>query len=201
MELRYDMLTHGVYINDVELSRDCHSIARAFGNGGYDTAYIGKWHVYGSPDGRYGRRDVFVPRGYQLGFDYWKGFECTHEYLNSFYFFNDDPTRQRWDGYDAFAQSRDAAEYIRGREATDSPFLLMVSWGPPHFPLHTAPEDGESAAPLLRRAVKAASFLEELLGRLPWNRVAICRVRPVKKEEGVSLPGQILIAGVNGEIS
>ncbi len=133
-------LTHGVYINDVELNPDCVSIARVFGGHGYDTAYIGKWHLYGSPDGAYGRRSAFVPRRYQLGFDYWKGFECTHDYNDSPYYFNDDPEPRKWQGYDAFAQSYDAARYIREHAGGDRPFLLMLSWGPPHFPLNTAPE-------------------------------------------------------------
>ena len=132
-------LTHGVYINDVELDPNNYSIARAFNDGGYNTAYIGKWHVYGSPDGKCGRRQAFVPREYQLGFDYWKGFECNHDYNDSYYFFNDDPTPREWEGYDAFAQSRDAANYIRAHAEDDKPFMLMLSWGPPHFPLHTAP--------------------------------------------------------------
>ena len=134
-------ITHGVYINDVELDPECNSIARVFGQAGYQTAYIGKWHLYGSPDGRYGRRQVYVPRDYQLGFDYWKGFECTHDYNDSHYFFNDDDTPKPWEGYDAFAQSRDAAEYITAHGRREEPFLLMLSWGPPHFPLHTAPQE------------------------------------------------------------
>jgi len=132
-------LTHGVYINDVELDPACHSIARAFKAGGYDTAYIGKWHVHGSPDGQYARRGTFVPRDCQMDFDYWKGFECTHDYNDSYYFFNDDPTPRAWEGYDAFAQSRDAAAYIKEHADQDDPFLLMLSWGPPHFPLDSAP--------------------------------------------------------------
>jgi len=134
-------LTHGVYINDVELDPNCVSIARAFGQGGYRTAYIGKWHLYGSPDGKYGRRYAVVPRDYQLGFDYWKGFECCHDYNDSPYFFNDDPTPHKWEEYDALAQSRDAARYIREHANGEKPFMLMLSWGPPHFPLHTAPEE------------------------------------------------------------
>lgn len=133
-------LTHGVFINDVELNPDCHSVARAFGAGGYRTAYIGKWHLYGSPDGKYGRRTAFVPRNYQLGFDEWLGFECNHDYNDSLYFHNDDPTPRRWEGYDAFAQSHAAADYIKQAAGQDKPFMLMLSWGPPHFPLHTAPE-------------------------------------------------------------
>jgi arylsulfatase A-like enzyme len=134
-------LTHGVFINDVELRPTGPSLAQAFAAGGYQTAYIGKWHVYGSPDGRYGRRAAFVPREKQLGFDYWKGFECTHDYWHSPYFFNDDPTPRLWEGYDAFAQSRDAADYISRHAADARPFLLTLSWGPPHFPLHTAPPE------------------------------------------------------------
>lgn len=134
-------LTHGVYINDVELNPDCTSIARMFGEQGYDTAYIGKWHLYGSPDGAYGRRHSVVPRRHQLEFDYWKSFECTHNYNDSTYFFNEDPTPRKWEGYDAFSQSRDAARYIQDHAGQEKPFLMMLSWGPPHFPLHTAPEE------------------------------------------------------------
>ncbi len=133
--------THGVFINDVELDPDCDSIARAFGRQGYSTGYIGKWHVYGSPLGQCERRRSFVPRSHQMGFDYWKGFECCHDYNNSPYFFNDDPTPRLWEGYDAFAQSQDAARFIREQAAGDRPFLLMLSLGPPHFPLHTAPRE------------------------------------------------------------
>jgi arylsulfatase A-like enzyme len=134
-------LTHGVYINDAELDPNCTSIARAFKSGGYETGYIGKWHVHGSPDGQYSRRTTVVPRECQLGFDYWKGFECTHDYNDSHYFVDDDPTRRTWEGYDAFAQSCDAAEFIEARAETDDPFLLMLSWGPPHFPLDNAPQE------------------------------------------------------------
>lgn len=132
-------LTNGVYLNDVELDPHCRSIARAFSDGGYQTAYIGKWHLYGSPDGHYGRRAAIVPRECQLGFDYWKGFECNHDYDDSHYFFNDDPTPRPWEGYDAQAQSVDAAQYISDNADDVDPFMMMVSWGPPHFPLHTAP--------------------------------------------------------------
>ncbi|TVQ20941.1 MAG: DUF4976 domain-containing protein [Spirochaetaceae bacterium] len=134
-------LSHGVFINDVELDPQIPSIARLFAGHGYSTGYVGKWHLYGSPDGAYGRRKAYVPRDYQLGFDEWKGFECTHDYNDSWYFHNDDPTPRRWDGYDAFAQSNEAARFIRDRSRAGAPFLLMLSWGPPHFPLHTAPEE------------------------------------------------------------
>ena len=42
-----------------------------------------------------------------------------------------------WQGYDAFAQTKDAGEYIRQRAKQGQPFALMVSYGPPHFPYDT----------------------------------------------------------------
>lgn len=133
-------LTHGVFINDVELDPRRAALAPSFARAGYRTAYIGKWHLYGSPEGRCERRHHPVPRSHQLGFDDWWGYECCHDYWHSPYYHNDDPTRYLWDGYDLFAQAGHAARYIRDRAGDSEPYFLMLSWGPPHFPLQTAPE-------------------------------------------------------------
>ena len=36
-------------------------LGSSFTQGGYETAYIGKWHAHGSPEGRLERRAAFVP--------------------------------------------------------------------------------------------------------------------------------------------
>ena len=126
-------LTHGVFVNDVHLSHEAVSIADAFTGGGYDTAYIGKWHVNGRG------RSSFIPKEDRQGFDYWKVLECTHNYNESHYFANDDQ-RQVWEGYDAAAQTLDAQGYIRSRRDQKKPFFLVLSWGPPHNPYKTAPK-------------------------------------------------------------
>lgn len=43
-----------------------------------------------------------------------------------------------WDGYDVFAQTADAQAYIRSH-GDEKPYLLVLSWGPPHNPYDTAP--------------------------------------------------------------
>ncbi len=126
-------LTHGVFMNDVPLRNEAASIAEAYKAAGYDTAYIGKWHL----DGR--GRSNFIPRERRQGFDYWKVLECTHNYNQSPYY-ADAPEKLFWDGYDAIAQTRDAQQYLRDRTG-ERPFLLMLSWGPPHNPYETAPEE------------------------------------------------------------
>ena len=126
-------LTHGVFVNDVPLCYGAMSFARAFKNAGYDTAYIGKWHVNSNG------RSQYIPPENRQGFDYWKVLECTHNYNHSFYYANDSDEKLVWEGYDAIAQTRDARDYIQNRNA-DNPFLLALSWGPPHAPYETAPE-------------------------------------------------------------
>ena len=125
-------LTHGVFINDVHLEHRVPSIAEAFAAGGYDTAYIGKWHVNGRG------RSAYIPPQDRQGFTYWKVLECTHDYNHSRYYDHDDPTPRFWPGYDASAQTRDACQYIR-QHSPNKPFFLMLSWGPPHEPYDTAP--------------------------------------------------------------
>jgi len=127
-------LTHGVFVNDVYLSEEPVSLADAYFEAVYDTAYIGKWHVDGHG------RSSYIPPERRQGFDYWKVLECTHNYNNSPYYANDSDEKLVWEGYDAIAQTRDAQNYIK--EHDDSkPFLLVLSWGPPHNPYETAPEE------------------------------------------------------------
>jgi len=66
--------------------------------------------------------------------------ECTHDYNNSFYYEFNDTISYRWPGYDAYYQTIDAQRYITEHAKGAQPFLLVLSWGPPHNPYNTAPE-------------------------------------------------------------
>ncbi len=133
-------LSSGVYVNDVPLADDLVTIAEVYAEAGYETGYIGKWHLYGSPNGAYGRRRAYIPPESRQGFGYWKAFECSHDYMRSPYYAGDDPEPRLWEGYDAIAQTQDACRYIRDRADGEAPFFLMVSWGPPHDPYDQVPE-------------------------------------------------------------
>jgi arylsulfatase A-like enzyme len=128
-------VTHGVFVNDVCLDSTNRAVlAKTFAAADYDTAYIGKWHINGHG------RSAFIPQKHRLGFDYWKVLECTHQYNNSGYYANDSDELQYWDGYDAQAQTADAINYIGSRTDQDKPFLMLLSWGPPHAPYDSAPD-------------------------------------------------------------
>lgn len=127
-------LTHGVFLNDVRLGNKAVSLAQAFTGAGYDSAYIGKWHLDGPA------RSGTIPPERRQGFDYWKVLNCTHDYINSAYYSGDSDELLRWEGYDAIAQTEDAQDYIRNHDGS-KPFLLVLSWGPPHNPYRTAPPE------------------------------------------------------------
>jgi len=123
---------HGVYLNDGVLSPNARTFGETFAEAGYDTAWVGKWHVSGRG------RDHYIPRDNQHRFEYWRALECTHDYNNSQYYADDDPTPRTWEGYDAIAQTDDLIGWLASRHSA-SPFLAFLSWGPPHNPYHTAP--------------------------------------------------------------
>ena len=127
-------LTNGVFLNDVRLPTDRPTLGTILRDAGYDTAYIGKWHLDGN------RRGAFTPPGpRRQGFSFWAAANCTHDYLRSFYY-RDTPERLWWDGYDAVAQTDMAVDYIASRPA-DVPFALVLSWGPPHNPYRDVPQE------------------------------------------------------------
>lgn len=125
-------LHHGVFVNDVPLEQGRTSIAREFTRAGYNTAYIGKWHVDGHG------RSAYIPPERRQGFGYWKVLECTHTYEESYYYEGNSREKRLWDGYDAYAQTEDAIRYIESYDESE-PFFLVLSWGPPHAPYDLAP--------------------------------------------------------------
>ena len=129
---RYPLST-GLFVNDVRLGTDEVTLAHVLGRRGYETSYVGKWHLDGP------RRGGFTPPGpRRQGFDdLWAVADCTHSYLHSLYY-RDEPRPLYWDGYDAAAQTAFVIEHLR-RRRTDRPFCLFLSWGPPHNPYNKVP--------------------------------------------------------------
>lgn len=120
-------------MNDVRLPVDELSIAEVLREAGYATGYIGKWHL----DGQY--RGGFIPPGpRRQGFEFWAANECTHAYMNTFYY-RDEPEPIYLDSYSADGFTDIAIEFIQQRAG--NPFALFLSWAPPHNPYHQMPDE------------------------------------------------------------
>lgn len=127
--------THGLFVNDVTLNPEATTLGKVYKAAGYNTGYVGKWHINGNG------RSNYIPPSHRQGFDYFKVLECTHDYNHSHYYDNNDPTLKTWQGYDVFAQTDDAINYLRRQAGQEKPFVLFLSWGPPHNPYTSAPQE------------------------------------------------------------
>ena len=131
---RYPTST-GMFLNDAALPDSELCMPQMFKTAGYATAYIGKWHLDGHG------RESFIPPERRRGWDYWKAAECDHTYNHSHYYTGNSPEKRYWEGYDAFAQTKDAQQYLREHARSGQPFVLMLAYGEPHFPHGTAPAE------------------------------------------------------------
>lgn len=137
---RYPTST-GMFLNDLYLPDEELCMAEIFKTEGYNTAYLGKWHLDG-----HGRINNVEPERRQ-GFDYWKALECSHNYNKMAYYENDDPKIKYWEGYSPYALAADANLYLTNHANAENPFLLFVSIATPHFPHHSAPQEYKDMYP------------------------------------------------------
>ncbi|WP_347840170.1 sulfatase [uncultured Draconibacterium sp.] len=151
-------LKSGISNNDHPLNPELPSFAKSCKKEGYNTAYIGKWHIDGIG------RTAYIPEERRLGYDHWQALECTHNYFKSLYFHNNEVEPKYWKGFDAEAQTKAAQDYIRARD-TEKPFFLTLSWGPPHDPYIAPQEYMDKVEPkklILRENVTEHLMEEEL---------------------------------------
>lgn len=133
--------TTGMFLNDLYLPDDELCMAEIFKSEGYNTAYLGKWHL----DGHGRHNNVELHR--RQGFDYWKVLECSHNYNKMAYYENNDPEMKYWEGYSPYALAADANQYMTDHVADNNPFLLFISIATPHFPHGSAPKEYKELYP------------------------------------------------------
>lgn len=130
---------HGMVINELRMHPNQTCLGHLLGSAGYQSAYIGKWHLFANVFGHHFEpENSFVPRGpHRLGFDgLWKAYNFNHEnYSPSAYYHTETPAKIYYpDGvFEATAQTDFAIEALEGHDR-DQPFAMVLSYGPPHDP-------------------------------------------------------------------
>jgi arylsulfatase A-like enzyme len=124
----------GIVDNAMQLPTTVGSIGHAFSDAGYDTSYIGKWHLARN-DGN------FIPTGAgRQGFKDWHVWARTNPHFDkSFTFDPNTGARIQPKGYNCTLMTDQAVEFIHSRAAEAKPWMVMLSWNPPHPPFGDAP--------------------------------------------------------------
>ncbi len=121
--------TTGCFRNGIALPRDARTLAHYFREGGYTTAYIGKWHLAESSRGS-------VPVEERGGYEYWLA-SNTLEFTSDAYdtVMYDGANRPvKLPGYRVDALTDAAIRYID--QPRDRPYYLFLSYIEPHHQNH-----------------------------------------------------------------
>jgi arylsulfatase A-like enzyme len=129
--------SHGMLSNQMPFYPQVPCLAETFRNAGYRTGYIGKWHL--NYPGPVDVKNGWVPNDSRFGFDWWRMTPNGHSYYDTSYFVGDDRELTRVDAYQPTVQTDQAVEFIEAAQ-DETPWLLCMSWGPPHSP-YKAPEE------------------------------------------------------------
>jgi len=131
--------TTGCFRNGIPLPSDAKTLAHYFGDAGYDTAYIGKWHLADNTSAGPVRPEQ---RG---GYDFWLASNLL-EFTSDAYdlvMYDNDENEVKLPGYRVDAQTDAAIRYIDAHQ--NSPFFLFLSYLEPHHQNHLddyPPPDG-----------------------------------------------------------
>lgn len=120
----------GAYSNHHPIFDGHVSLADRLSAEGYQTGYIGKWHLNG------GEAPGFVPPGQRrLGFEHFVGFNRGHYYQDGIYF-RDTDQPYHCPRFEPDYQTDHLLEFMEESTKDPSrPFFGLISYGPPHFPM------------------------------------------------------------------
>ncbi|MCZ2153264.1 MAG: sulfatase [Bryobacterales bacterium] len=126
----------GITDNDLALRDEEVSLGEAFAAQGYRTGYVGKWHL-----STLYRTGGLIPKGPgRQGFEDWRVWFRTNTHFDtSFTFDPDTGERIQPEGYNCTLMTDDALKFLGKRDAR--PWMLMVSWNPPHTSYGDAPPE------------------------------------------------------------
>lgn len=119
--------TTGNYKNAVVLPKEHRTMADYFNDAGYDTGYIGKWHL---AEGR-----TAVPKEQRGGYQWWLGANSL-EHTSTAYdttVYDNDNNPVKLPGYRVDALTDAAIRFIDNRQNSGKPFFLFLSFLEPHF--------------------------------------------------------------------
>jgi arylsulfatase A-like enzyme len=136
----------GVTENCRPLPDGTTTFAEAFGEAGYATSWVGKWHLGASGNGP-------IPRKLQGGFQRFTGYQCYNGFYRDVCFWDRDGRERRFDRHRTDVTTDLAIEELRHLAAGDRPFMLMLAYQAPHYPEQPAPEYAEpyKHRPIARR--------------------------------------------------
>ncbi|WP_170311554.1 sulfatase-like hydrolase/transferase [Vallitalea okinawensis] len=119
--------SNGVLRNNDPLPKDVKTLAEAFNERGYDTGFVGKWHLGATGQGP-------IPREIRGGFKKFRGYQCYNGFKNDILFFNEQDQCEEYQGHRTDVTTQIALEQLDSFLEKEQPFLQVVAYQAPHYP-------------------------------------------------------------------
>ena len=132
----------GIIDNALQLRPDELSIGETFRRAGYRTGYIGKWHLSPHDEG-----GGFIPKGpARQGYEDWHVWSNTNQHFDKSFTFDPDTGRKiQLKGYNATLMTNEGLDFMERHRS--EPWMLMISWNPPHPDYLDAPPEQKERYP------------------------------------------------------
>lgn len=126
------------------------TVASVFNENGYDTFYLGKWHLDGAKEAEERAGTHFVPKERRGGFNSWLGYENNNAQYDCYlhgHRRDKEVEMFRLDKYETDAITDIMIDYLQERSSEDKPFFAVMSIQPPHDPYVAPPENQKGHNP------------------------------------------------------
>lgn len=123
----------GVLHNGYPLPGGTTTFADAFNAAGYQTSWVGKWHLGGNGNGP-------ITEDLRGGFQRFKGYQCYNGFYKDVCFYDGQDQEHQYDYHRTDVTTDIAISELELLAGKDNPFLLMMSYQAPHYPEQPAPE-------------------------------------------------------------
>ncbi|MEO6923179.1 MAG: sulfatase-like hydrolase/transferase, partial [Bryocella sp.] len=169
MSGRYPCQT-GLVTNGISLKTSEIALTKTFKDNGYRTIYVGKWHLGNDGEGTDnasnsgGEKGVkendggFTPPGPErFDIDDWHIWASTNNHYHSWTYDPDTGRQLSPPGWNATSMTDQAVALLKV-QSPDKPWLMIVSWNPPHPPFNPpGADEAPYASPNLKRRPNVVS--------------------------------------------
>ncbi len=123
----------GVIGNGCPLPEGTTTFADAFNAAGYQTSWVGKWHLGGNGN-------CPIPKELRGGFQRFKGYQCYNGFYADVCFYDENDEEHVYDYHRTDVTTDIAISELDTIANQDQPFMLMMSYQAPHYPEQPAPQ-------------------------------------------------------------
>lgn len=129
----------GITHNGDGLPADCYPMAQAFRDAGYQTCFVGKWHLGAEGDNS-------IPAEQRGGFEHFVGYQCYNgfdpnpPFNNDVFFYDENNVRHTYQKHRTDVTTDLAVEKLTQMGQKGRPFFAVVGYQAPHYPEQPSPE-------------------------------------------------------------